>query len=73
MLVKAVQKIYLQGNSAVITLPRRLLIPWELQPGAFIELLLDTNTGLVTMRAWGESNVSKSPGVIGTAPPELPR
>lgn len=72
-MIEAVQKVIVQGSSCMITLPRRLLMRWGIGPGEFVHLSLDENTNIVSVRRWGNENISRSPGILPTPPVEPTR
>jgi antitoxin component of MazEF toxin-antitoxin module len=68
--VKWVHKICLNGDSASINLPRKLMFRLDLRPGEFVELTHDDDSETFSVRPWGvrENGTRRSPGQI----PELP-
>lgn len=73
-MLRAIQKIVKQGNSAMVTIPRQLLFAMGLLPGEFVELAqLEDNS--VRIRPWrtDENITRQSPGVIPTPPSEVSR
>lgn len=67
--MRAIQKVYMQGNSAVITIPRALLYLLELAPGDWVNIEQIGDEKRVTLQRFSSENVSKrSPGVLPSAP-----
>lgn len=69
-----VQRISVNGNSAVVTLCRKLLFSMGWKPGDFLELTTHDD-GSVTVRPWGstEHKGTKSPGEITRTPEAIQR
>lgn len=70
MAFKAVQKVVVNGSSAMVTIPRPLLFALGLRPGQFVELF-DNEDGSMTIRPWRDATFSgrNSPGQIAAEAP----
>jgi hypothetical protein len=72
-LVKAIQKIVRQGNSAMVTIPRQLMFAAGLLPGALVvwELLEDRT---LTLHEWRDNTVqqNRTPRIVSNGPDKVP-
>ena len=72
--MKAIQKIVVNGNSAQVTIPRRMLLEQQLRPGDFVEIE-SSDLGGISIRPWAnrDNQDVRSPGIIAPHAPEVPR
>lgn len=73
--MKWVHKVVVNGDSAMVTIPRALMFRMALRPGEFLELTHDDDAQTFTVRPWGlrENATTKSPGLIAEQPEPLRR
>lgn len=55
----------------VITVPRKMMLWLNAEPGDFLEFMIDDQTERGTVRVWGREVAGRSPGVIQTDPPKV--
>lgn len=67
------QKIWLQGNGAVMSIPRKLCFWMHVAPGDLLECTFHETTNELIIKPWGEKRIGLSPGYQFTSPPELKR
>lgn len=72
--MKAVQKIVVNGCSAQVTIPRKMMFEQQLRPGDFVEIESDELGGF-TIRPWvnRQNRTVRSPGIIADRPEGLKR
>lgn len=71
---RAIQKVYLNGSSVVVAIPRWMLHYLQLRPGDFVEVRHD-ESGAMVVRPWvnRENAPGKGPGRIAAEAPEVNR
>jgi antitoxin component of MazEF toxin-antitoxin module len=71
---RAIQKVYLNGTSLVVAIPRWLLHRLQLRPGDFVQVR-DDDHGSMIVTPWinRENAPGKGPGRLAPEAPEVPR
>lgn len=67
--MKAIQKIVKQGNSAMVTIPRPMMLRLNWLPGELVVCEIGDD-GVLTLRPWRSEQIAQgqSPGVIRESP-----
>jgi len=70
--VIAIQKIVLQGNSAMVTIPRAMMNFLGWRPGQPVTLRLQEN-GTIVVRLWRDNELQQvgTPGLVDVATPTV--